>query len=207
MLFLPSLNEILLENKRMPLQNNSFKNVYSWRRNVTCRPYFILSLVEGDVVRRKGESASGLDGGDLYFDGGETDGSGKEICYEEFDGEAVLVFAMDCSCPYLKGKIVLKTILQSYLVSTSIEDVGVPKLDFRRSASSSSTYTLPSIWLISVRLRRSLRRMLIWPATSLVRSRHCAYNLMIAQSTEVQPLSAEVMDSCLRRVVTFLYCF
>jgi hypothetical protein len=30
---------------------------------------------------------------------------------------------------------------------------------------------------------------------------------MIAQSTEVQPLSAEVMDSCLRRAVTFMYSF
>jgi hypothetical protein len=124
MLFLPSLNEILLEKKRMPLQYNSFKNVCSWCRNVTCRPYFILSLVEGDVVRRKRESASGLDRGDLNFDRGEGDRSGKEICEEEFDGEAVLVFAMGCTCAYLEGKMVLKSILQSYLVSRSIEVVG-----------------------------------------------------------------------------------
>jgi hypothetical protein len=98
----------------MPIQTYSFKNINSWRRDITCCLDFVFPGGERDGGGCEVEFLAGEDGGYFEVDFLEGYGAGEEICEMEFYGEAVLVFSVGCSGTDLEDKVVSEAAFSGY---------------------------------------------------------------------------------------------
>jgi len=98
----------------MPMQTYLFKNINSWRGDITCCLDFVFPGREGDVGGCEVEFLAGEDGGDFEVDFLEGYGAGEKVCEMEFYSEAVLVFSVGSSGADLEDKVISKRAFSSY---------------------------------------------------------------------------------------------